>query len=274
MKYLRLTISTTLLSIIVLAAILLFSNQNSHAISLKQLLINAHVPEIKFNVIGHYPHNENNFTEGIQLDNNYYYESSGLYRQSKVQKIELKTAKISQEYKLPSQYFGEGLTILNDKIYQLTYNEKVGFIYDKNSLTLLRTFPVNGQGWGLTNDGQHLIMSNGSSKLNFINLQSFKIDRSITVSVSGTQVGLLNELEYVHGKIFANVWMSTIILMISPDNGSVLGWLDIASLQPRMRCTSRECVANGILYDDRSNTMYVTGKYWPVIHHIRLLDVI
>jgi len=271
MKYLKLTISTTILSIVVLLCIFFLSNHNSHAISLKQLLIKSKIPEIKFKEMTKYPHHQTNFTEGIQLDGDAYYESSGLYRVSKLQKIELRSLKVIKEYKLPDQYFAEGLTFLNDKIYQLTYNEKVGFIYDKNTFKLLDTFPINSQGWGLTNDGERLIMSNGTSKLSFINLHNFKVEKTITVSIKKNDIKHLNELDYIHGKIFANVWMSSIILVISPVDGAVIGWLDIESLLPT-HCSHMICVANGIFHDDKLNSIYVTGKYWPYIYNILLLN--
>jgi glutamine cyclotransferase len=249
----------------------LFSNQITHALTLKQLLIDSKIPELKFNVINTFPHNTANFTEGIQLDNDHYYESSGLYRRSTIQKVELKSAKIVQEYKLPPQYFGEGLTFLNDKIYQLTYREKVGFVYDKNTLKLLSSFPISSMGWGLTNNGQQLIMSDGSSKLSFINLQTLKVEKTVKVSVAGNEIKRLNELEYIDGKIFANVWMTTIILIISPETGNIERWLDIASLQPSGKCPPTECVANGILHDAKaSNQIYVTGKLWPYIYNIEI----
>lgn len=271
MNKVKLSLSTFFLAILGLF-ILFFSNQDGHAITLKELLINAKIPEIKFNVINTYPHNRTNFTEGIQLDNDYYYESSGLYHKSRIQKIELKSAKIVQEYRLPDNYFGEGLTFLDNKIYQLTYNERVGFVYDKSTLKLMTTFKINGQGWGLTNDTERLIMSDGSSKLSFINLKDFKIEKTIKVAISGNEIKNLNELEYVDGKIYANVWLTPIILIISPESGSVLGWMDIASLQPTGVCSKLQCVANGILHDGKSNTLYITGKYWPYIYHVSLLN--
>ncbi|MBX3709106.1 MAG: glutaminyl-peptide cyclotransferase [Gammaproteobacteria bacterium] len=238
--------------------------------SLEKILVSAHVPEYHYQIINTYPHNKNNFTEGLLLENGYLYESSGLYRKSRLQKIEVNSGKILQTHSLPPQYFAEGITIFGDQLYQLTYREQTGFIYDKNTFALQKTFHYTGQGWGLTTDNKQLIMSNGSATLSFIDPQTLKISHSLLVAAKDQPIQSLNELEYINGKIYANVWPTSIIIIISPENGRVEGWFNISALKPTSGCTSADCVANGIAYNEMDDTLLVTGKLWSHLYAIKI----
>jgi len=237
--------------------------------ALKNRLIKAHITEYHYQITKKYPHYKNSFTEGLQLNHDYLYESSGLYGLSVIRKINLNTNKIMQEYHLPKDYFGEGITLLGDNLYQLSYREHTGFVYNKNTLRLKKIFHYPGEGWGLTTDGKELIMSQGSGTLTYINPMSLKPTHSLVVKFKGQDINCLNELEYVNGKIFANVWPAQIIVIISAKTGEIQGWLNIENL--KYHCADEnECVANGIAYDKKNNTLLVTGKYWPYLYSLKL----
>lgn len=237
---------------------------------LKQKLINAHIPEYQFDVINTRAHNRAYFTEGFEIDGAYLYESSGLYGKSKLVKMSLDAGKIIKEITLPAKYFAEGITIFNNQIFQLSYKERTGFIYDKESLALIKTFRINSDGWGLTHNDSSLIMSNGTSTLTFIDPTNQKSTRSLQVTVDNQPVNYLNELEYIDGQIFANIWPSSLIVIIDPQSGNVTGWLDIQRLVPTLSCKPAECIANGIAYHTEDKTLLLTGKYWPTIYTVKI----
>lgn len=237
---------------------------------LEQLLVNAHIPEYHYQIISSYPHDKHSFTEGLVLANDYIYESSGLYGQSTLRKIQMNTGKILKEYSLPPHYFAEGITLLEDQIYQLTYHEQTGFVYDINSFQVKNTFSYQSEGWGLTTDGHQLIMSNGSAAVSFINPRTFKLERTVPVTVEKNKIDSLNELEFINGRIFANIWPTSIIVVFSPQDGKVTGWLNIKALKPGSSCM--ECVANGIAFDARNNLVLVTGKNWPYLYALKLVS--
>jgi glutaminyl-peptide cyclotransferase len=244
------------------------SNQQT---ALKQLLINSKTPEYKYKIIKSYPHDIQAFTEGLLLDDGYLYESSGLYAKSHLKKTKFFSGQIVKEYSLPPQYFAEGLTIIGHSLYQLTYREKTGFVYDKNTFKLEKTFHYPTEGWGLTTDGKQLIMSNGSNTLSFIDPQTFKLTRALQVTDQTHQpINSLNALAFIHGRIFANIRPSNIIVIISPQSGLVETWLNIDSLKPRADYLTAESVANGIAYDKQNDVLLVTGKNWPYLYAIKL----
>jgi glutamine cyclotransferase len=222
-----------------------------------------------YTVINKYPHDAAAFTQGLQFHGGFLYESTGLVGQSSVRKVELKTGKVLQRRDLTSNYFGEGLTILGDKVYQLTWQSKKGFIYDLASFTPLGEFPYDWEGWGLTNDGKYLIASDGSNKLRFIDPASFNMVRSIDVFLRGRPLDDLNELEYIKGEIYSNIWHSNTIVRIDPANGNILGLIDMTDLAAGLRL-GPEDVLNGIAYDPETDYIFVTGKRWPAIFAIRL----
>jgi glutaminyl-peptide cyclotransferase len=268
---------------IVFILIIIFANigchENNHhdnltstsASSLEQWLAHSKAPIYDFKIVHIYPHDGNNFTEGLLLENDYLYESAGLYQQSKLEKKDFITGKVLREYVLPTNYFAEGITIIGNHIYQLTYKEHTGFVYDKNIFQLEKIFHYSTEGWGLTSDGKQLIMSDGSAQLFFIDPNTFRITRTILVKDQNQTVNFLNELEYIQGKIYANIWPTDIIAIISPDNGKVLGWINIKSLNTRANCAVDNCVSNGIAYREKSDSLLVTGKNWLHMYEIKLV---
>ncbi len=224
-----------------------------------------------YQLINTYPHDREAFTQGLVFDSGVLYEGTGLNGRSSLCKVELKTGKILQIYKLPEQYFGEGITVYKDTIIQLTFTSNTGLVYDKNSFALLRQFSYVGQGWGITNDGKRLIMSNGSSTLIFLDGKTFAPISHIEVYDGDTTVDKLNELEYVNGKIFANVWQTDKIAIIEPADGRVVGWVDLTGLLQIQPFSGQVDVLNGIAYDAQTDRLFVTGKFWPFLFEIKLV---
>lgn len=250
-------------------AIFLCSYQlNSFAIDsdLKQ----RQTPVYVYQVIKIYPHDTTSFTEGLVYHDGYLYESTGLNGQSKLRKIDLSTGKVLQQIELEPQYFGEGIAILHQHIYQLTYQSHIGFVYDLNSFKLQNTFHYNTEGWGLTTDGKQLIMSDGTATISFIDPVSFHVMRKITVHGNRENISYVNELEYIDNKIYANVWQTDLIAVISPQDGKILGWLDLHSLNHQPLALRMFNVLNGIAYDAQRKLLLVTGKNWPNIYAIKI----
>jgi len=200
----------------------------------------------------------------------YIYESTGQYGKSSLRKVDLATGDVLNQVDLDSNLFGEGLTILENRAYQLTWLSGTGFVYSINTLGLLGSFTYSGEGWGLTTDGIDLIMSDGSSHLRFIDPETFEEIQNIEVLDNGTPVGLLNELEYINGEIYANIWHSDMIARISPASGEVLGWIDLSGLLGDDAMGSED-VLNGIAYDSEGDRLFVTGKLWPKLYEIVLV---
>jgi glutaminyl-peptide cyclotransferase len=225
------------------------------------------VPIYTYKIINTFPHDPEAFTEGLVFENGTMYEGTGLYGDSSIRKVEMETGKILQISRLPGQYYGEGITIYKDTIIQLTLESEKGFIYDKNSLELLREFPYAGEGWGMTHDDTHIITSDGSSTLRLLDPFTMKTTGSIKVSDNGIPVTMINELEYVKGKIYANIWKTDKIAIIEPD-GRVSGWIDLTGLLDRQKYGNTPDVLNGIAYDAITGRLFVTGKLWPAIFEI------
>lgn len=236
---------------------------------LQQLLFNQKIPQYSYRLIAAYSHDTNSFTEGLILQDDFLYESTGLYANSKIRKFSLKTGDMVKEFLLPKKYFAEGITIIGDNIYQLTYKEHAGFIYDKRTLKLKKTFFYPHEGWGLTNDGIQLIMSNGSAILSFINPQTFKIEKNLWVAAGKIPIYYLNELEYVQGKIYINVWPTSIVILVSPKTGQVLGWINLKKLK-LVSHGMFDYAANGIAFNEKNNTLFVTGKNWAYLYEIKI----
>ena len=224
-----------------------------------------------YRILHAYPHDPRAFTQGLIYVDGYLYESTGLNGQSTLRKEDLKTGRVLKEVSLPPQYFGEGLTNWGSTLIQLTWQSHVGFVYDRASFRLLRSFHYPWEGWGLTQDGRHLILSDGSDTLHFLNPTTFSQARSIRVSDNGALVKDLNELEYIHGEIYANVWMTDRIARISPATGHVLGWIDLSGLLPGIFVREPGAVLNGIAYDPARKRLFVTGKLWPRLFEIQLV---
>ena len=235
------------------------------------------VPVDTYEVVKSYKHDPDAFTQGLVIHNGFFYESDGEYGESNVRKVEIETGRILQKQNIPDEYFAEGLTILNDKIYQLTWRENTAFQYDMN-LKLIKEFRYMGfEGWGLTNDGTNLIMSDGTHVIRIINPENFETIRTIVVKdEQGRRITKLNELEYVKGEIWANIWHSeeigkpNHIARISPQDGKLLGWVDLQGISPDDVKRDTENVLNGIAYDAAADRLFVTGKNWKSVFEIKV----
>jgi glutaminyl-peptide cyclotransferase len=220
-----------------------------------------------YTIVHTYPHDREAFTQGLLYHDGFLYEATGLEGKSSLRKVELTTGKVLQRVDLPSAYFGEGLALWKDKLIQLTWKSKIGFVYDRATFRQVRTFNYSREGWGITQDGKRLIMSDGTSTLYFWDPETFKEIGHLDVVDKGKPVPQLNELEYVRGEIYANVWMTDRIARISPATGHVLGWIDLPGLlTPAERAETD--VLNGIAYDAKQNRLFVTGKKWPKLFEI------
>jgi glutaminyl-peptide cyclotransferase len=235
-------------------------------------------PLLSYNIVNVYPHDTASFTEGLFLHNNALYESTGLEGRSKLRKINIKTGKAEKEIKLDSIQFGEGISIINNKIYQLTYTKHTVFVYDANTLKKIKEMTWPFEGWGMTTDGKELIISTGGSNLYFVNPDDFKIIKQVNVIDNYGPVGNINELEYVNGTIYANLYETNYILKIDPETGKVTGKLDLTGILDKSNIPFNQSkydansgnVLNGIAFDSAKNSLYVTGKYWPALFEIKL----
>jgi glutamine cyclotransferase len=223
-----------------------------------------------FKVVAVYPHDPNAFTQGLAIAGGQLYEGTGLYGQSTIRKVDLATGRVEKQRSINASYFGEGIAILGDHLYELTWQHGIGIVYDLATFTQQRTFQYTGEGWGLTQDGKQLILSDGSAKLRFLDPQTFAVVREIEVRDHGQPVTKLNELEYIEGEIWSNVWYDDRIARISPATGEVLGWIDLAALYPKS-ARSSEAVLNGIAYDAAAKRLFVTGKNWPQLYEIEIV---
>ena len=222
------------------------------------------------NVVASYPHDPSAYTQGLTIYNGEMYEGTGQYGRSTIRQVELSTGVVGRQKALRPEYFGEGITVFNNELYQLTWTSGLVFVYDLETFTLLRTYQIDGEGWGLTHDGERLILSDGSSELTFIDPGSFEVISRLPVRDADQPIDQLNELEYIRGEIWANVWFEERIARISPDTGEVLGWIDLTGLYPRAQ-RGYEDVLNGIAFDPESDGLFVTGKNWPRLYEIELV---
>lgn len=249
---------------------LYYYNSNYGEFQVTPTQTSQHTPVYLCKIINTYPHDQNAFTQGLVLEKNHLYEGTGLYEHSSLRKIQLETGVILQIRNLSDQYFGEGITIYQDKIIQLTWKNKVGFVYDKDNFQKVQEFHYPTEGWGLTYDGEHLILSDGTSTLHFIDPETFEEIRQIQVFSNEGPVKHLNELEYVKGEIYANVWPTNLIALISPATGQVTGWIDVTELQ-NLESNNPTSIPNGIAYDRENDRLFVTGKLWSKIFEIELV---
>ena len=217
------------------------------------------------------PHDERAYTQGLFIHNGFLYESTGQKGASSLRKIDFKQGRVLQSVALPRQYFGEGACFHNDRIYQLTWEEQTCFVYDAATLKQMGTLSYRGEGWGLTSDSTHLIMSDGSSTLFFRDPETFAVIRTVTVMNGQREVRWLNELEYIEGEVWANVYTTDEIVRIDPVTGKVTGIIDLTGLLARQFQTPRTEVLNGIAYDADNKHIYVTGKYWAKMYRITLV---
>ena len=252
------------------------ANANKTVSSNNQMADNK-VPVYTYEIVNTFKHDPTAFTEGLFFYNGFLYESTGQEGMSDLRKVELETGKVVQKVGLAKSSFGEGTTILNGKIYQLTWQEGNGFIYDAASFKLLGNFGYAGEGWGLTNDGKNPIMSDGTHVIRFVEPDTFKTIRTLVVNnESGKPLMKINELEYIKGEIWANVWHSeeigkpNHIARIDPTSGKLLGWIDLGGISPEDVERGEENTLNGIAYDAAGDRIFVTGKNWKKLFEIKI----
>lgn len=224
-----------------------------------------------YRVINSYPHDQQAFTQGLIYVDGHLYESTGIAGRSSLRMEELESGRILKFHDVPDKFFAEGLTDWGDTLIQLTWETHVAFVYDRSSFHLLRTFNYTGEGWGLTHDTKNLILSDGTATLRFFDPATFHEVRRVTVKDQSKPVTQLNELEFIHGEIYANIWHSDRIARISPSTGKVLSWIDLSGLLPASKRSDPEAVLNGIAYDAAHDRIFVTGKLWPKIFEIKII---
>jgi glutaminyl-peptide cyclotransferase len=257
-------ISEFVVLLLLTAGSLLLRGQASHQGS-------ANSPqEYTYAIVRAFPHDTSAYTQGLAYRDGFLYEGTGRNGQSSLRKVRLETGEVIQHVDLGSEFFGEGITLVKDKVFQLTWKSEMGFVYDIHDFHLLRSFAYSGEGWGLATDGRELFMSDGSSEIRVLDAETLRETRSLKVHNGSTPVDQLNELEFVGGQIFANVWHSNRIARISPRTGDVLGWIDLAGLLSPIYRLEPEAVLNGIAYDPIRKRLFVTGKLWPSVFEIRL----
>jgi glutamine cyclotransferase len=232
--------------------------------------VNGVPPKYGFEIVNVYPHDADAFTQGLEYHDGKLFESTGQEGRSSLRAVELETGKVIKKVEVPSPYFAEGITLFAGKLYQLTWQHQIGFSYDANTLEKLGTFAYQGEGWGLTNDKHSLILSDGTNRLKFFDPTTFQMQRSIVVVDGKTPVTELNELEYVQGQIYANIWHDDRIAVINPQTGQVAAWLELKGLLPKNELSDEEAVLNGIAYDEAGDRLFVTGKLWPKLFEIRI----
>jgi glutamine cyclotransferase len=253
-------------------ALALFSLVLAMAFAVPQRSIASRAPVAGYRVEHVYPHDPEAFTQGLVYLDGVFYEGTGLNGRSSIRKVRIENGEVLQIQKLDPQYFGEGIAVVGETIFELTWQSGVGFLYDRASLQRTGTFTYRGEGWGLTHDGKRLIMSDGTAFLQFLDPATRKVASRLEIRDGRTPVIHLNELEYVKGEIFANVWQTDRIARISPKTGQVTGWIDLKGLlTARELAQSADMVLNGIAYDPRNDRLFVTGKLWPKVFEIRIV---
>jgi glutamine cyclotransferase len=236
------------------------------------LTLTAHaIADDAYRIIHTYPHDSHAFTQGLVFADGSLYESTGLNGQSSLRMVDLETGRVLQSQPVDSKYFAEGLTAWGGTLVQLTWESHVAFVYDRFSFRVMRTFSFSGEGWGLTEDGKSLILSDGSDALRFFDPATFREVRCVTVKDHGRPVSEINELEFIHGEIYANIWHSDRIARIAPGTGKVLGWINLKGLLSADERTNPEAVLNGIAYDSAHDRLFVTGKLWPKLFEIKVV---
>jgi len=232
----------------------------------------AQTPQYGYQVVHVFAHDRNAFTQGLEFRAGFLYEGTGLNGRSTLRKVKLETGEVIQEIQLDSQYFGEGITVFNQRILELTWRSEIGFMYDQSTFRRVRSFNYSGEGWGLANDGQQIYMSDGTPQIRVWDPVTLAEKRRVTVHDGTKQVTYLNELEYVQGEIYANVWQTDRIARISPADGRVLGWIDLTGLVGPTDHLEDGAVLNGIAYDVLGSRLFVTGKLWPKLFEIKLVQ--
>lgn len=228
-------------------------------------------PVYTYRVVNSFPHDPDAFTQGLFFADGFLFESTGQHGQSSVRKVDIKTGNVLKKTDLSSDYFGEGLTLWRNRLIQLTWQSRLGFVYDRQTFKMLTTFIYRTEGWGITHDGKRLIMSDGSDTLYFWDPETYKETGQLRIVDRGQPVANLNELEFIRGEIWANVWQTERIARISPATGKVTGWVDLGGLSKSVSAARPVDVLNGIAYDPKLDRIFVTGKLWPKLFEIRLI---
>jgi glutamine cyclotransferase len=223
-----------------------------------------------YEVVKVYPHDPNAFTQGLVIEEGVLYEGTGLYGNSTLRRVDLETGNVLQSYALPDDFFGEGITIFGGRVIQLTWQNQKGFVYDKHSFELLQEFSYPTEGWGITNDGSQLIMSDGTANLYFLDPETFQKVGQVEVRDGNASVINLNELEYINGEVYANIWPTNKIAIINPQTGQVKAWIDLTGIYTQENNDPNN-VLNGIAYDAESDRLFVTGKMWSQLFEIKLI---
>jgi glutaminyl-peptide cyclotransferase len=267
--------SKTLFSIAMLLAFAAFNSGDAIASKAEtqqstQMTVPARVPTYTYEVVNAYPHDTAAFTQGLVFHQGMLYESTGLNNSSSLRRVELETGRVLNQKKLSDEYFAEGLALFNGRLYQLTWQSQRGFVYDLDSFNVIRDFGYTGEGWGLTHDSSSLIMSDGTSRIRFLNPDTFEVQRVITVQDGGRDITQLNELEYIKGEIYANIWLTDRIARINPQTGKVGSWINLSGLLSPEDNLGSGAVLNGIAYDEASDRLFVTGKLWPKLFEIKI----
>jgi glutaminyl-peptide cyclotransferase len=231
---------------------------------------NAAVPEYTPVVVKSFPHDPNAFTEGLLYHDGFLYEATGRNGQSSIRKVVLATGAVVQQKALDPAYFGEGIDVWKNRLIELTWKNEIGFIYDLDTFKQLGTFKYPGEGWALTDDGSHLIMSDGTSDLRILDPDTLAEIRRVHVTCEGRAIQNINELEWVKGQVYANVWRTNVIIRIDPASGDIVGLIDLTDLAAATVTFSGENVPNGIAYDAAADRLFVTGKLWPKLYQITL----
>jgi glutaminyl-peptide cyclotransferase len=248
-------------------------------ISCAQTELLATAPHIRYQIISERSHKTNLFTQGLEVKNGNFYESSGLYAKSQIVAYPIQepaatwakiTAPFTQKQRIPDRYFAEGLTLFNNKLYVLTWQEGTAFVYDANNFSLIKNLHYQGEGWGLTNNGKHLIRSDGSNTLFFHTAESFSLEKTISVKYQQAAIKYLNELEYAEGFIWANIWHDNRVVKINPATGDVIGVIDFSVIAQNLRLKNAESVLNGIAYDADKKAFWITGKQWPKMFLVKI----
>ena len=237
----------------------------------ERVLAQSAIPVYSYKVAQTYPHDRTSYTQGLVVESDSVYEGTGLYGQSKLRHLELHSGRILNEIDLGPDYFGEGITVLDGTVYQLTYLANTCFTYDQETLRRKDCFSYMTQGWGLTNDGERLLMSNGSSAIVVIHPKSFEVVDCIFVSDNIGPVGFFNDLQYADDKLYANVWQTDFIAIINPKTGKISGWVDLAGLNGEPEVLVYPYVLNGIAYNKHAGRLLVTGKCWANLYEIELI---
>ncbi|WP_263359427.1 glutaminyl-peptide cyclotransferase [Acidicapsa ligni] len=229
-------------------------------------------PVAHYKIVATYPHSTESYTEGLFYRDGLFYEGTGLEGHSAVLAIQPDSGKVLQRRDLPAPYFGEGIIDWGPNLYEWTWQSHICFVYDRFSLRLIKQFAYTGEGWGMTRTAKEIITSDGTDILRFRDPETFKEIRHIAVKDGNKSISQLNELEYIHGEIYANVWHSDLIARISPRDGHVIGWIDFTGILPETEKINGESVLNGIAYDAQRDRIFVTGKQWPRIFEVKIIN--